>query len=84
MISMLEPISAACYAALLLGEGLGPQQIAGSILVLAASFVSATSLAPVETTPDTAAAGTLHAAVSAQDPALLCGPKRCCTNPPAT
>ncbi len=83
MISMLEPISSACYAAILLGEGLGPQQIAGSILVLGASLVSAISLAPVETTPEMAAAGTLHAGVSAQDPAILCEPEQCCTSPPA-
>jgi drug/metabolite transporter (DMT)-like permease len=45
MISMLEPISSACYAALLLSERLGPQQIAGSVLVLVASLVCATSSA---------------------------------------
>ncbi len=42
-ISTLEPVAAAGYAALLLGEHLSPQQVLGGALVLLASIVCATS-----------------------------------------
>ena len=44
-ISTLEPVAAAGYAALLLGEHLSPQQMLGGALVLLASIVCATSSA---------------------------------------
>ena len=53
-VAYIEAVAAAVFAWLLLGEHLGPVQIAGRAIVLACAFVAQRSVAPAEPIADTA------------------------------